>query len=280
MGTAYADVTGCTVLVIAKECLPGKVKTRLTPPLSPTQAADLAAASLADTLAVVSGLAVRRRVLAFEGNPPAPAGDFDVIPQARGGLDQRIAAAFAPCDGPTLLLGMDTPQISLGLIAPVLREMDATPDTPDGTAWLGPAVDGGFWALGFSRPRPELVAGVPMSRSDTGLHMRERLIGAGMTVVGLPTLTDVDTLSDAYAVAAQAPGGRFAEAVDRLPDGLRGRHASPAPRRKDEFFGRPLRASARRRRRRPVPAAGGRGRRRPGRSAGDLSVVCAGERRR
>ncbi|UGY94633.1 TIGR04282 family arsenosugar biosynthesis glycosyltransferase [Streptomyces gobiensis] len=196
-----------TALVIAKEPVPGRVKTRLTPPFTPQEAARLAAAALADTLAVVAALPVRRRILVLCGQPGPwlPAG-FEVVPQCAGGLDARIAGAFALCDGPALLVGMDTPQLTAGLLAPALA--------PDGwerrDAWFGPAVDGGFWALGLAAPDPGLVRGVPMSSVRTGAVQRQRLIDAGLTVGELPTLRDVDTATDAAAVAARTRG-RFAD---------------------------------------------------------------------
>jgi hypothetical protein len=204
-------VASVTILVIAKECLPGKVKTRLVPPLSPVVAASLAAASLADTLSMVAALPVARRILVFDGRPPSNLANFEVIAQVKGGLDERISAAFEHCSGPTLLLGMDTPQVTAPALASVFAGADRSR-----TAWFGPARDGGFWALGFTEPRPELVRGVPMSRSDTGAIQRRRLLDAGLNVVDLAEMRDVDTIEDAYAVAAAAPGSAFAREVDRL----------------------------------------------------------------
>ncbi|MEU1626129.1 DUF2064 domain-containing protein [Streptomyces sp. NPDC020096] len=197
-----------TLLVIAKEPVPGRVKTRLTPPFSPQQAAALAEAALMDTLDAVRRAPARRRVLVLDGAPGSwlPPG-FEVVPQAAGGLDERLAAAFAACpEGPALLVGMDTPQLSPELLAPALdsaswRGCDA---------WFGPAVDGGFWALGLARPNPALLRGVPMSTSRTGEVQRQRLVDAGLRVRDLPPLRDVDTAADAAAVAAEAPGSRFA----------------------------------------------------------------------
>src|SRR6185503_15831726 len=57
------------IVVIAKEPYPGRVKTRLTPPFTPVEAAELAAASLSDTLAAVAATTVTRRVVALDGNP-------------------------------------------------------------------------------------------------------------------------------------------------------------------------------------------------------------------
>jgi glycosyltransferase A (GT-A) superfamily protein (DUF2064 family) len=61
-----------------------------------------------------------------------------------------------------------------------------------------------------------VLAGVPMSTPVTGAIQRRRLIGAGLTVADLPVLRDVDEPTDAYAVAASAPGTRFAKLVVRL----------------------------------------------------------------
>lgn len=193
------------VAVIAKECRPGRVKTRLTPPFSPEQAAALAAAALEDTLEAVAGFPVDRRVLYFEGDAvPDVAQDFDVVPQSTGDLDERIAHLFDLVAEPLLLLGMDTPQVRLDHVAAVLV------GRPGVDAWLGPASDGGFWALAMREPDGSVIRGVPMSRDDTGRRQLERLDAAGLVVGMLDELTDVDTSSSAASVAGSAPATRFA----------------------------------------------------------------------
>ncbi|WP_028798707.1 TIGR04282 family arsenosugar biosynthesis glycosyltransferase [Streptomyces sp. 142MFCol3.1] len=197
-----------TLLVIAKEPRPGRVKTRLTPPFTPREAATLAEAALVDTLRAVAATPAARRVLVLDGAPGAwlPPG-FDVVPQCAGGLDERLAAAFAGCTGPALLIGMDTPQVTPALL---------TVDFADCDAWFGPAEDGGFWALGLAAPDPALLRGVPMSTPTTGAVQRDRLTAAGLRVRDLPRLRDVDTAADVEAVAASAPAGRFAAELSRL----------------------------------------------------------------
>ncbi|MGP3990732.1 TIGR04282 family arsenosugar biosynthesis glycosyltransferase [Streptomyces sp. 3N207] len=205
-----------TLLVIAKEPVPGRVKTRLCPPCSPHQAALLAAAALHDTLEAVRATPARRRVLVLSGRPGEwlPPG-FDVVPQCAGGLDERLAAAFAAAgSGPALLVGMDTPQLTPALLAPALG-----PDSwRDCDAWFGPALDGGFWTLGLACPDPALLRGVPMSTPTTGQAQLARLAREGLRVRHLPALRDVDTAEDAVRVAAEAPGGRFAATVATLPE--------------------------------------------------------------
>ncbi|MFG2868532.1 DUF2064 domain-containing protein [Streptomyces sp. NPDC048338] len=193
-----------TLLVIAKAPVAGRVKTRLTTQFTPQQAADLALAALQDTLAAVLATPARRRVLVLDGHPgPWIPDGIEVVPQCTGGLDVRLAAAFALAEGPSLLVGMDTPQVTPGLLAPGL-------DFTGADAWFGPADDGGFWALGLAHPDPALLLGVPMSVAHTGEVQRQRLTDAGLSVRDLPELCDVDTPADAEQVAAAAPRTRFA----------------------------------------------------------------------
>ncbi|MFE3262694.1 DUF2064 domain-containing protein [Streptomyces sp. NPDC059215] len=200
-----------TLLVIAKEPRPGRVKTRLTPPFTPRQAAALAEAALVDTLLAVAAAPVRRRVLVLDGTPgPWLPPGIEVVPQSAGGLDERLAAAFADCTGPALLIGMDTPQVTPELL---------TVDFTGCDAYFGPAKDGGFWALGLAVPDADLVRGVPMSTATTGAAQRARLTAAGLRVRDLPCLRDVDTAADAGAVAAAAPDGRFAAELARVEAG-------------------------------------------------------------
>ncbi|MFE0509097.1 DUF2064 domain-containing protein [Streptomyces sp. NPDC058964] len=207
-----------TLLVIAKEPVPGRVKTRLTPPYTPQEAAVLAEAALTDTLHTALRAPARRRVLVLDGTPgPWLPHGFDVVPQVSGALDERIAAAFDVCDGgPALLVGMDTPQLTADLLS------CTGPDGHD--AWFGPAADGGFWALGLADPSRagSLVGGVPMSTDRTGAVQRLRLAEAGLTVCDLPLLRDVDTAADATRVAGLCPpGSRFATALASLAEAVR-----------------------------------------------------------
>ncbi|MCY0940479.1 TIGR04282 family arsenosugar biosynthesis glycosyltransferase [Streptomyces antarcticus] len=201
------------MLILAKEPVPGRVKTRLTPPYTPQEAALLAQAMLTDSLQAMLAAPAERRVLVLDGTPgPWLPPGIEVVPQGQGRLDERLAAAFEVCTGPAVLIGMDTPQVTPAVLAPALAE-----DAWQGCdAWFGPALDGGFWALGLAEPDPALLRGVPMDVPDTGALQRQRLTQAGLTVRDLPVLRDVDTAADAWAVAAQAPHTRFATSLALL----------------------------------------------------------------
>jgi hypothetical protein len=200
-------MTRPAIIVIAKQPVAGHVKTRLTPPLRPIDAALLATAALHDTLDAAAGAGAARVVVALAGER----GDWlsgrrvDVVGQRGSGLDERIAAAFADVAGPALLIGMDTPQLDASTLSDaldVLEQHDAV---------LGPAEDGGFWAVGVAQdPDRSLFVGVPMSTVHTGAAQLARLRARFAAVALLPTVRDVDRIDDARAVACLAPSTRFA----------------------------------------------------------------------
>ena len=160
------------VVVIAKSPQPGRSKTRLMPPCDPPQAARLATAALRDTLVAVAATPCYERLLALAGPPGdwLPDG-FRIVDQGEGTLDRRLAHVFSGCSGPTLLIGMDTPQVDPWLLGEAISALEA----PGTDAVLGHAEDGGFWAIGLRRPDPRAFAGVPMSVAETCARQEEAL---------------------------------------------------------------------------------------------------------
>jgi uncharacterized protein len=197
------------VLIIAKEPRPGLVKTRLTPPCTPAQAAALAAAALADTMNTVRNVAASRRVLVFEGRPPADRRSFHVIAQRGNDLAERLANAFADAGTPAILIGMDCPQMSRGLLAEALNTLAS----PTCDAVLGPALDGGYWAIGLKASDRRVFSEIPMSAPQTCAMQLARLRSLGLRVGLLQVLRDVDRYADARSVALQIPTSNFGVAV-------------------------------------------------------------------
>jgi rSAM/selenodomain-associated transferase 1 len=217
------DPASVALVVIAKEPLPGRAKTRLSPPLTPEGASQLAAACLADTLAAVVATPAHRHVLVLEGSPddawmpPAGAGPtLEVHAQRDGGLGESLAGAFAdPGAAPALLVGMDTPQITPELLTTGIETLAA-----EGVdAVLGPAEDGGYWSIGLRAADERVFDGVPMSADDTGARQLRRLHDLGLETVELEPLLDIDTIADARAVAATAPATRCAATLAELDTG-------------------------------------------------------------
>ncbi|MEO7197488.1 MAG: TIGR04282 family arsenosugar biosynthesis glycosyltransferase, partial [Solirubrobacterales bacterium] len=204
-----------SLIVIAKAPLPGKAKTRLIPDLGEGGAAAVAVACLEDTLSAVAEAPAARRVLVLDGNPGAwlPEAGFEILPQRAGGLSARLAGAFEDsAAAPAVLVGMDTPQITAGLLEAAVEALCAE----DIDAVLGPASDGGYWTIGLREASPDVFSGVPMSASETGERQRERLAQLGLRWSELEQLRDIDTIDDARAVAAAAPWTRCAAALRLL----------------------------------------------------------------
>ncbi len=200
--------------IIAKEPREGFVKTRLCPPCSPQQAADVAAAALLDTLdavdAVVAGLNGVDRVLLFDGDPTAwTRPGYRVVPQRGSGLASRLSNAFDDL-GPGIIVGMETP----GAV-PALA--DGVSALRSGFDVMGLAVDGGYWAIGLHRVNPAVFADIPMSTSSTGLAQLSRLHRLQHQVRMLPLAHDLDTIDDLRIAAHHAlDGSRLRVAAQAL----------------------------------------------------------------
>jgi uncharacterized protein len=202
------------LLIMAKSPVPGQVKTRLCPPLTGEEAAEVAAASLLDTVEAALSTPGAVPVVALAGvvrreDVRDALAECLVIPQRGWTFADRLANAHldvARFGMPVLQIGMDTPQVTPSLLESCAEFEEAA---------LGFALDGGWWALGLRDPlRAEVLRDVPMSRADTGVRTLQALLG--MNVRTLPILSDVDTMVDARAVAAQVPGSRFAATLTEI----------------------------------------------------------------
>ncbi len=202
-----------TVIVLAKAPLPGRVKTRLSPPLTADQAAAIAAAALADTFrAVLESTRSTGTVAVFDGEPSpwVPTG-VSVIPQVDGGLDRRLPAAFGDVHAvhgtAMVLIAMDTPQVTAAMVDEAIVALGQ----PEVDAVFGPADDGGYWLIGLRALRPDetgydsLFHDVPMSTDETGAAQRERLLSCGWRVHDIGRLRDIDTIDDIIAVTNAQP---------------------------------------------------------------------------
>lgn len=204
------------VTVIAKTPVPGQVKTRLSPPCTPEQAAQVAAAALADTLAaveIVARITGARRVLLLDGEPQEwmPAA-FDVVAQRGGGLEERLRNGFLDL-GPGVIIGMETPHMAATL-------SDAVAAAHRGVDTIGLATDGGYWMIGLCAASVaiahELFDRMPMSSTHTGITQLRRMHACGRQVRLLPMARDLDTLDDLKAVARSGRTGSLATVAARV----------------------------------------------------------------
>src|SRR4051794_7896674 len=159
------------------------------PAFGASGAAELAAAALADTFDAARGCGADRVIVSFAGDPRGVVpDDFTVVPQRVGPFAERLAGAWADADGPGVQIGMDTPQVTA---ADLDRAFEALGHDEHDTV-LGPALDGGWWAIGLPRAVPGAFDGVAMSTATTGRQQAQRLEDLGYSVGRLATMRDVD----------------------------------------------------------------------------------------
>lgn len=222
-------MTPFCLLVVAKAPVAGLAKTRLSPPATPRAAAAIAAAALLTTLSAVLDTPGAVPLVALTGDLRIAEeaaelrerlASMTVVPQRGTGFADRLANAHADAATlfpgmPVVQIGMDTPQVTPGLLGQLARRLSAD------TAVLSGAEDGGWWALALRDPgHAEALRCVAMSRVDTAARTRDALTRRGLRVASGPRLTDVDTMADALAVAHGLPGTRFAAAVAQAVAGV------------------------------------------------------------
>ena len=200
----------CAIVVMAKQPEPGKVKTRLCPPLSPGQAADLYEAFFLDTVSLVSGIEHTDLFVAYD---PDTARDFfsrrvsatvKCIPQGRGDLGDRLVRIshrmFVLGYRKLIILASDTPLLPRDVIRSAIARLDEI------DVVLGPCDDGGYYLIGLRFRAPTLFAGIPWSTSQVLDRTIRRAQEAGMTWELLPPGYDIDTWEDAERLSKDLKG--------------------------------------------------------------------------
>ena len=212
-----------TLVVIAKAPVAGQAKTRLAKTVGDQAAADIAAATLLDTLDAVEATPVQARVVALTGDMSRASSSAEIrsrldalrmVEQRGHDFSARLANAIVDAAStagprPVLLIASDTPQVTASLLtecAQALLETDVV---------FGLAHDGGWWVLGVTDPAmADCLNAIPTSRSDTGPATLEALRGRGFSVKLVAELSDVDTVDDVEIVRTDcAPDSRFVRAI-------------------------------------------------------------------
>ena len=188
------------LVVFARAPYLGRVKTRLTPPLTQQQALDLHRALVEDTLERIARF--RRPGLEhwlYLSEPSSPE-QLDVAPawssaiQAGDDLGARMEGAFRQAyeDGRDriVIVGSDSPTLPLDYLEQAYEAL-ATQDVV-----LGPAEDGGYYLVGSSRFIPELLRGITWGSSRVLEQSTAALSRAGRSFHLLPSWYDVDTAED------------------------------------------------------------------------------------
>jgi rSAM/selenodomain-associated transferase 1 len=200
------------LLIFCKVPRPGRVKTRLVPPLAPDDAAALYAASLRDIIAVAGR--ERARVELWYDSEAARSyfeQEYPQVlsqPQAKGDAGERQRDAFERsfadgaervviigCDSPTL------PETHLNAAFDALREAPAA---------AGPAPDGGYYLIGINASvwpaAADLFTGIAWSGTDVLAQTLQRAADTGIELRVLPGWYDVDEPADLALMRRDAIG--------------------------------------------------------------------------
>jgi hypothetical protein len=191
--------------LLAKEPSPGRVKTRLCPPLAPGEAARLGSCLLEDTVEELASLRGVRRFLFLD--PPGsaarasagPFAGFELLPQRGGGLGERMLLAASVCfrrgARRVVIVGADCPGLTAGRVRQAFRELRS-----GAGAVFGPSADGGYYLFGLTFPDARLFEGIPWSTEAVLRETAARCRAAGTPFSFLPTERDVDTFGDLLAL--------------------------------------------------------------------------------
>ncbi len=198
------------LIIFAKAPIPGQVKTRLCPPLTPDEAATLHGSFVLDTLerskAAVATL--KLPLDRFLACAPSSALVFFKIMEERQGvklIDQvgddlgaRMNQAFETMFGlgykRALIVGTDVPTLPLDQYQQALALLETN------DLVLGPALDGGYYLIGLKGTAPDLFTGIPWSTDQVLSLTQEKATKIGLKTALISPWRDIDTLDDVQAL--------------------------------------------------------------------------------
>jgi len=191
----------CALAVMTKAPQAGRVKTRLVPPLTPEEAAELNKCFLRDTAAAISnaagadtacGIAVYTPVGAESAYTDILPADFSLLPQRGDKFGERLYLAIedlCKCGFDSLcLIDSDSPTVPAENFKQAVELLGASEDR----VVLGPSDDGGYYLIGMKKPHRHLFEQIDWSTERVLNQTMQRATEIGIQVKLLPTGYDVD----------------------------------------------------------------------------------------
>lgn len=200
------------LVIFGKAPIPGQVKTRLCPPLTPDEAATLQGSLVLDVVERARASAKSGQYdMVFACAPSREHVFFKVLEdrqglrlldQVGGDLGARMHQAFQELFDRgyrhVVIVGTDVPTLPGSTFAAAFRTLQ------DHDLVLGPALDGGYYLIGLKRPAPDLFAGIPWSSDQVAALTREKAEVLGLKTALLPPYRDLDRLEDLQALIGEA----------------------------------------------------------------------------
>jgi rSAM/selenodomain-associated transferase 1 len=190
----------CALAVMTKAPRAGQVKTRLVPPLSPEEAAQLNVCFLRDTAAAIAkaggmtarGVGVYTPIGAEVAYSDILPTDFELLPQRGDGFGERLAFAtedlFQCGFGSVCLIDSDSPTVSADVYAEAVEALSK----PGDRVVLGPSDDGGYYLIGLKQNHRQLFERIDWSTERVLEQTKQRARELSLEVGLLPTGYDVD----------------------------------------------------------------------------------------
>jgi hypothetical protein len=191
------------LVIMGKEPQAGRTKTRLCPPLTAEQAAELYRCFLDDIISMVRKVVRKQPELephiAYYPETAANyfkqlAPDFGLVPQSGERLNERLQTVFDTCFGQgyrqVAAINSDSPTL------PGTHLVEAFERLETADVVLGPCEDGGYYLIGLKRPLPEIILPVQMSTERVLADTLALIEAQGLAVELLPVWYDVDTVED------------------------------------------------------------------------------------
>ena len=188
----------CALAVMAKAPRPGKVKTRLSPPLTLDQTAALNIRFLRDTTENLATIPNSAGLISYTpvGEEALFAGllpeTFALVPQRGDGFGERLLAAaediLAIGYGAVCLIDSDSPTVPAAAFYNAVEALAQ----PGDRVVLGPSHDGGYYLIGLKQAHPEPFERISWSTAAVFTETLDRCREAGIEVVRLPVWYDVD----------------------------------------------------------------------------------------
>jgi hypothetical protein len=177
----------------------GRVKTRLTPPLTPEEAAALNICFLRDTAAAIAqagekaqGIGCYTPVGEEDAYRDIFTATFQLIPQRDGNFGERLIGAtedlFSVGFAAVCLIDSDSPTVPADAFAEAVKTLSQ----PNELVVLGPSDDGGYYLIGTKQPHRELFEGIDWSTERVLRQTQDQAEKAGLGVHLLPRGFDVD----------------------------------------------------------------------------------------
>jgi rSAM/selenodomain-associated transferase 1 len=212
----------CALAIMTKAPQAGQVKTRLVPPLTPDEAAELNSFFLRDTTTAITNSATAKDACGIAVYTPIGSesaftdilpDNFRLLPQRGDRFGERLyfaALDLFKCGFESVcLIDSDSPTVPPENFAQAVKLLQR----PGDRVVLGPCEDGGYYLIGLKKPHKELFERIDWSTRRVLAQTRQRAREIGLEVTLLPVGYDVDDGASLQGLCKELLTGKQSDSV-------------------------------------------------------------------